>query len=340
MEKLLPENQFNSFSSKYQVMYMSGFLIGPILVSLLFQYKASLDGGLLLIDKYNGIAFILFWMFAALCLLMLCCVSNLNDYVIEEDEAEEVKVISKNADDASFDHYDEKLKRSKQYEKEYLQRKELEQQRNNHTSQNIEHQEDQESPPMLAKFIMVFFMLVNFFSNSTEMIVVIVAVRKLNVTIAALCALVVVCLFVFMVILTRLWRKMFEHESKKLLSGVACIVISIAANISVILASQESFNKYLRIFFVFLTILLNSMCGFTSADSAQNIVSVIIPPNKKIFEQFSTLWIPFYRIFGICGLLIAGFLIKFTTIIYTTFVVIQLLFLGVLFKEREKFKIE
>ena len=352
MSKLLPENQFRSFSSKYQIMYLTGFLIGPVLVSLLFKYQASFDGGLLLVDKYNGIAFILFWMFAALCLLMLCCVSDLNNYVIEEEEeedeeeAEEVKVISENADNALFDDHVERLKRSKRYEAEYLQRKKHQQQQQrdkdekNHPSRD-QGDEGSSQSLLLAKFIMVFFMLLNFFSNSTEMIVVMVAVRKLNVTIAIFCALVVCCLFVFMVILSRLWRKIFDdNESKKFLSGVACIVISITANISIIFASQESFNKYLRIFFIFLTILLNSMCGFTASDSAQNIISVIIPPNNDIFKQISTWWIPIYRIFGITGLLLAGFLLKFTTVIYTIFVVLQVLFLGVLYKERNKFKTE
>ena len=327
MGKILTDSQLQSFSSKYEVMYMSGFLIGPVLVALLFSYKTSFDGGLLVIDRYNGIAFIFFWMFVALCSLMICCVSNLNAF-IEEEEEDSVEITSE-----EFTQLNEKLKRKSKYYDEYIQRHKQQQQNElgEETSQHVDS-------PKLAKFILFFFVFVNLFLSSTEMMIVMLSVGSLNLSIGIFCALIVGCLLIFIVVLTKLWRKLFNYESRRFSTVVACIITSIAANVFLILASQQSFGKTLRVVFVILTVLLNSLCSSTALNAAQNIVGVLIPPDGNIFERLITWWISVYQIFGVCGLLLAGLILKAVTTIYTVFAILQLLFLGLLFKEKNKFK--
>ena len=338
MGKLLPTKNFNAFNSKYEMISMFGFLLGPVTVAVMFNYKLSFDRGFLIVDQYNGVTFILFWMFLVLFVLMLCCVSDLNAFVKEEQkEYEEDDDDDDDDDDLTIEDNGSSVFQRRRFKFfQYLKSKERRLQANR-DNLNTTTQDSKINIPILAKFILTFFACMNLFSNATEMLIVIVAVRTLKLPIIGLCGLTSCSLIIFMVILTKVWRKFFIHEDRKLLSVVACVASSVLSNVFIVLSCEKFVGRYLAIVFIFFATLSNSLCGFTGANVAQNIVFVLISDNKS-FDETVTRWMFLNRVCGILGLLLAGFIANHTRIVYIMYAILQLVFLAVVLKEKDKIK--
>ena len=88
-----------------------------------------------------------------------------------------------------------------------------------------------------------------------------------------------------------------------------------------------------------MTILFNSIVGFTINTSTKNLVATLIT-NQKLFEEYIELWIPAYRIIGICGLLTAAMYLEHVVKILLILMGLQIVSLLVIISQRSKFKNE
>ncbi|XP_066914041.1 uncharacterized protein [Clytia hemisphaerica] len=306
------QSRLMDFASKYELFYTCGFLTGPLFVASLWKYKTHL--GNWSIDRYNGVAFIMAWFFLLDALLMMCCGQNLNNLVVEQEEDNKV--------DQAFEEDNKELTQKTNLER-YLRLKKG-------STENLMKNDDvitDRQPHWLILLIFAHSLLINFICNTSEMLVVILSVQRIKLPPINFYFLVVSCLFIFMFGVTKVWRKFFNDVTKRVAPMLLCVAISILSNVLLIVISSTTFGGYhFKTFCMFLVILLNSLTAFTISPATQNLIAVLFHNDQQRFEQDVKRWLMIYRVFGICGLVLAGFIVHHLWVIYVCFIGIQILF--------------
>jgi len=328
LSEFYDEKEFASVDSKYEFVYTLGFVFGPLFVAMLRHYHVSI--GEWQITRYNGIAFILAWFFAALFLLILCGVTNLNEYLQDEEDR---KIL-----DDAYDHENEIFQQKPHYQQYVQQLQSLSDSQQPPQPMRQSNLRERSPTNFLVFFILAISLLLNFISNATETLIITISVHHMNLPILNLCIMVSSCLIIYAFAILRGWRWMFNKQHRRLSAFATCVFLSILSITFLVVASRSTVNYYIRVVCILLTILLNSAVGLAIANSTQNLLAMMLT-EPVVFEDYITNWFSIYRLFGVAGLLFGSFFRSHMKKTFGVMGVIEVVALVIIFSQYKKFSV-